>query len=489
VKPASPPLLRDLGAVIEVMGSPSSVEGKALNFRRALEDIGANFGKLRSFASEQQVDISDTLDDLISKLNTLSLGHNTLDQRVGLAQGFGEDVGVSFVFEGLQYLHDKFEEAKEPFRKYPYDKMVEALGTFETDLEVLKANVTALDPTSILGTVKSLENKQRVIEESQRLSFDSVKNTILPEVMLVVKHSGGNKVRNGQDGLPLWDRVSALEASAKGVAGKDMIGKDTFHGIYDVLGDEMGSKAQLDKLVHRLDNLERENTSLRSKVDELTTMTLRETKKASDDALSSGGMNLVLERIAILESHQGGGITMAGHTFHSALDCERFLLTKVPTSDKGNIYCDSYDRVAPVHGVDKDDSGKSLESVLLRDHHATKGGFSNIGAVINYASMQQSVPGPLAGSADFPLPGAKWFDMYDKQDGLRGLRNIISRGVESKVSSLLSAMNRELQALPDAMTVFRQLLLDGSSHWRALSAYLSERRNSCFHQCADEDEA
>jgi hypothetical protein len=80
--------------------------------------------------------------------------------------------------------------------------------------------------------------------------------------------------------------------------------------------------------------------------------------------------------------------------------------------------------------------------------------FSTIEAVIIYASMQQSVPGPLAGSADFPSPGAKRLDLYDKQDGLRGLRNVISRGVESKVSSLMSAMNRELRAHPDAMAVF-----------------------------------
>jgi hypothetical protein len=45
-KPSLPPHLRDLGAVIDVMGSPSSVEGKALNFRRALEDIRTDFGKL-----------------------------------------------------------------------------------------------------------------------------------------------------------------------------------------------------------------------------------------------------------------------------------------------------------------------------------------------------------------------------------------------------------------------------------------------------------
>jgi hypothetical protein len=128
LKPSSPPHLQDLGAVIEVMSSPSSVKGKALNFHRALEDIGTNFGKLRTFASEQQIDISDTFDDVMSKFNTLSLGHDTLDQRVGLTQGFG----VSSVFEGL---HDEVEDFKVPFRKFPYAKMVEPLGTFETDLE------------------------------------------------------------------------------------------------------------------------------------------------------------------------------------------------------------------------------------------------------------------------------------------------------------------------------------------------------------------
>jgi hypothetical protein len=258
------------------------------------------------------------------------------------------------------------------------------------------------------------------VEESQRLSFESLKTNILPAIMLVVKHSGSNKVRNGSDGPPLWDRVSALEAAAimlvvkhsesnkvrngsdgpplwdrvsaleavaKGVSGTATVGKDTFHGVYNLLGGEMGSKAQLDKLVNRLDNLERENTSLRYKVDELTSRSLLKTRTISDDndALSSGGINLVLERIALLESNQGDGITIAGHALHSALDCKRFLLTKIPTSEEGSRRCPSYDMVALIHGVDKDDSGKSLESVVSRDHHATKGGFSSIGAVIiNY---------------------------------------------------------------------------------------------------------
>jgi hypothetical protein len=194
---------------------------------------------------------------LISKLNTLSLDCDTL------AQGFGEDTGVSSVYEGLQYLHDEFEHAKEPFQRYPYDKTVEVLLTFEIDLEVLLSNVATLDPARLLNTVKSLKKKQRVLEESQTLLFDSLTNKILPEVLMyVVKNSGGNKVRNGLDKPPLWDRVPALESSGNGISGKDLVGKDTFNGVYDALGDKMGSKAQLDKLVHRLDNLKWENTSL-----------------------------------------------------------------------------------------------------------------------------------------------------------------------------------------------------------------------------------
>jgi hypothetical protein len=191
------------------------------------------------------------------------LGCDTPDQRVGLAPGFGEDTGVSSVYERLQYLHDEFEDAKEPFRRCPYDRTVEVLLTFETDLEVLLFNVATLDPARLLNTVKSLEKKQRVLKESQKLLFDSLKNNILPEVLMyVVKNSGGNKVRNGLDKPPLWDRVSALGSSVSGISGKDMVGKDTFNGVYDALGDKMGSKAQLNKLVHWLDNLEWENTSL-----------------------------------------------------------------------------------------------------------------------------------------------------------------------------------------------------------------------------------
>jgi hypothetical protein len=183
LKPTSPPHLKDWGPVIEVMSSPSSVEGKAVNIRRALEDIGTNCGKLRTFASEQQLGISDTIVDVISKINTLSSGHDTFDQRVGLAQGFGEDEGMSSVFEGLQHLHGEFEDFKDPFRKFPYDKMVNAMGTFETDLEVLQTNMTALDPTSLLNAVKALGHNLRVVEESQKLSFESLQTHILPGIM------------------------------------------------------------------------------------------------------------------------------------------------------------------------------------------------------------------------------------------------------------------------------------------------------------------
>jgi hypothetical protein len=44
------------------------------------------------------------------------------------------------------------------------------------------------------------------------------------------------------------------------------------------------------------------------------------------------------------------------------------------------------------------DGKQSVESLLSRDHHANTGGFRHIGSAQIYSSMQQAVPGPLAGA-------------------------------------------------------------------------------------------
>ena len=107
-----------------------------------------------------------------------------------------------------------------------------------------------------------------------------------------------------------------------------------------------------------------------------------------------------------------------------------------------------------------------------------------------YSSMQQAVPGPFSGSGDHPLPGCPTFGKYDKQDaGQCGIRNILTRGVDHRISSLNAVMQRELRAHPEALLLFSTLINNASLHWRAFAQMLSEQRNICFQQCGDEKES
>ena len=118
-----------------------------------------------------------------------------------------------------------------------------------------------------------------------------------------------------------------------------------------------------------------------------------------------------------------------------------------------------------------------------------KGGFGNLNVVYVYASMQQSVPGPLAGTGTHPLPAVTTFEKWDKQDGIHGLRCEITKGVDHRASALLSLMKRQLRPHPEAYALFSHLVLTAPIHWKTLATYLTDRRNICFQQCDDSEEA
>ena len=57
------------------------------------------------------------------------------------------------------------------------------------------------------------------------------------------------------------------------------------------------------------------------------------------------------------------------------------------------------DWIALIHSVNKNDTPTTIESHLAHNHHANKGGFTNLAIAHVYASSQQAVLGPLLGSS------------------------------------------------------------------------------------------
>jgi hypothetical protein len=130
-----------------------------------------------------------------------------------------------------------------------------------------------------------------------------------------------------------------------------------------------------------------------------------------------------------------------------------------------------------------------VEGILQRDYTAHKGGFTHVGSAYIYSSMQQAIPGPLAGSAAHPLPGVKVFKEWDGEDGMTGRRADITKAMATTVQALMSMLTREFRGHPGALAVFQMMILQGQIHWKAYANFLSNSRNVCLRQCEDEREA
>jgi hypothetical protein len=151
--------------------------------------------------------------------------------------------------------------------------------------------------------------------------------------------------------------------------------------------------------------------------------------------------------------------------------------------------------VSLVHVTEVANGKQSIKSLLSRDHHANKGGLGHIGSAQIYSSMQQAVPGPLAGATglenltDFPLAGIKKFEVFDPLDGKTGKRNRITLSVDRKSAAMLKMLGRECRAHPGAISVFTSMLFNATTQWKHFAQSLSNRRTISFQQCGDVEEA
>jgi hypothetical protein len=130
-----------------------------------------------------------------------------------------------------------------------------------------------------------------------------------------------------------------------------------------------------------------------------------------------------------------------------------------------------------------------VKGILHGDYTAHKGGFSHVGSAYIYSSMQQSIPGPLAGAASHPIPGCKFFKDWDGEDGLTGIRAEITKSMDTTIQALMFMLNRGFRGHPEALAVFQMMILQGQDHWKAYANFMTNMRNVCYKQCKDKKEA
>ena len=142
-----------------------------------------------------------------------------------------------------------------------------------------------------------------------------------------------------------------------------------------------------------------------------------------------------------------------------------------------------------VHSIGREDVTATVSGLMSRDHHANRSDLSNVSAPNVYGSCQQAVLVLLAGTSAHPIPGIKDYNIYDQQDGNKGTRHVITRGVKYRTAKLMSLMSWDLQAHPMAFAVFTYVSTHAEIHWKEFASFLSNKRNVCHHQCCDATES
>lgn len=128
-------------------------------------------------------------------------------------------------------------------------------------------------------------------------------------------------------------------------------------------------------------------------------------------------VDALLVQLGLLEVQDGKSIQIGTYSFMNVIDCEAFLLAKVPGKVL-SAFC--YNMVSLIHRVPKNGELLLPEAILHQDYTAHKGGFLHVGLAYIYSLMQQAIPGPLGGTAAHLLPVAKLFNEWDGEDGVSG---------------------------------------------------------------------
>lgn len=467
--------LRD--PVAELPRDPTSVLNMSGFVQKGFAICRDNFNLVSDSMDSVGNKASSTFSEVFQKLNQITLSLHTLAEQVGTYEPVAGVDGIATVFESLSVLDSRIELGDKALLDLT-DTLTKTQSKVD-EVEFSKAEVDQKWENAkkrgdeLHEQVKEMQEATAGIKRQQKKMVDKY---LHPMIIMYNDFMGVDMT-----GCNFMDRVKRMEQTVRRIADDaDLFGSISMTGIGAGAAGE-----DLSTTLNRISTVEEINVGLRKELDEL-----KEMVKAgnSGGAEAPGGIaEEILERVVLLEEYRGPGIVLAGTRFDGPGSCEQFLRSQLAWDDNKPFYANDW--ISMIHSVPKEDGVVTIEVLMARDHHTTKGGFSNLSAAKSYASAQQSVPGMLAGTAEHPIPGAKTYDKYDHQDGIKGIRYEITRGVDHRGNALMSLMQRDLRSSPIALSVFTALVLNAQIHWKTFAAFLSDLRNITYHQCHDATES
>lgn len=437
------------------------------NFNMVSDSMDSLGGKARN-----------TFGEIFAKLNKLTIVLQSMQDQIGSYCEIEGTEGIATLFESLVVLDSKI-----GFNS-------RAIVDVDDQLQLIKGRVDSIDLSKgdFDQGLEKVEQSSKNFDKRLTMAEGDVESAILTQKKMITTYlrpliSFFNELKTkDMSGCDFVERVARMEQTVHRLGNEnDLFGNISMTGFgCGAAGEDLATT------LNRLAVVESENVYLRKELEEI-----KENLKATSPG--GGGQDLgklgedIIERVTVLEEYRGPGIVIAGIRFDGPGSCEQFLRSQLAWDNNKPFF--GNDWVSLVHSIPKEDGAVTIEALMARDHHTTKGGFSNLSAAKAYASAQQSVPGMLAGTAEHPIPGVKTYDKYDHQDGLKGIRYEITRGVDHRGSALMSLMQRDLRTSPTALTVFTSLVLNAQIHWKTFAAFLSDLRHVTYHQCHDAAEA
>eukprot|EP00980_Cylindrotheca_fusiformis_P030892 scaffold25597_cov206-Cylindrotheca_fusiformis.AAC.2 len=438
--------IRNIAASLSTR-TPSKTEKEVLD--KNLANLVETIDQVRDGLQESHLQVVDEFESVLSKLNLLSIAQYGLDSKIGFRHDFGKEEGLDTVFDGLRYLEALLS------RK---EKDVEDVRVRMESLEKDKIGFQTLLDNSRdeLAEIRALKVKERMddIESSLTKSMESLRNTFIGPFTRLRSQWKGIGTTEGA----VLVRLAALETSLK-AASLGSGGSFSTRTAPAASAAATGgiSQADLNVIVKRMEALEVKNLE---QIEALK----------NENANLKASLIQGLARVTSLEDSDGPGIYVGGTLWTGSTQCEHFLQHEMNWEDGSPFMAQDF--VSMLHSLNADDSAQDSNSVLSRDHHASKGGFTNMGAVRVYSSMQQAHPAPFAGTGSSPLPGLKSYTDWDRQDNRNGKRNKLETQMISLARASMSLIN-SLITSATAKALFVHLINSSLEHWRQLAMFLS----------------
>jgi len=478
--------------LIEAKGlwkSDATDKSKFASVSESIYKIQDNFGIVVANCDSA----SFAVDDLGQKLNKLVLEASSLRRNLSKPDALMIDRGISNPFDGIRELDERITDldaqVKLPFSEVPYSEVLTRLGEAELSIRMDRgSNVEISEVRERFGAFELQTTADlTTIRDGYLLPFHAFYKMCV-EVDVPILARVGKMEREMRKVTLDAQSFGSIRYPGAGVMPTLDAGSSSL---------EQGSllrkvEARLEALEHANLGLERANAELKEKLNDLQWTGGRgsdpipaRVSEATSASLTSGG--LIEERLRSLESASSGSSTVrrGGFTFTGVDDCAIFLRQHVP---EGSFM--GYDFVSLVHRSGPEYSTGSEH--LQREYQMGKGGFQSSHSAYIYLSMHQAIPEPLSGSGGsdpLPIPKLKSFALWDKGEGVTGLRHEITRKNQASVDMISSRLDAFSPRHNDGRSLFRTMLMDSQLHWQAFSSFLSDKHNSCLLQTGDAKES